>query len=317
MPLGISWQRRFGIPFVLDLQDPWVSDYHDAPQAPRPPGGRLKYGMMQRLARFQERATLKYVRHVISVSAAYPNMLKKRYSFLRSDQFTVLPFGAPELDFDILHRAGVRQSVFDKKDGRRHWVYVGRAGDDMGFALSSFFTALTRARSERPQHYNNLRIHFVGTTYVMGDRAMPSVAPIAARFGVGDLVEERAHRIPYFEGLQCLIEADALIVPGSDDPTYTASKIYPYVLARRPLLAIFHERSSVVDVIRQTEAGIVVPFGSGASVEESATRILATWFRELAPIVPNTNWQIFSQYSAREMTRRQCGVFDRAIDLHR
>ena len=42
---------------------------------------------------------------------------------------------------------------------------------------------------------------------------------------------------------------DALFMPGSDDPAYTASKIYPYLLTRKPLLAIFNAESPALAVL--------------------------------------------------------------------
>ena len=37
---------------------------------------------------------------------------------------------------------------------------------------------------------------------------------------------------------------------GSSERHYTASKLYPGLLARRPILAVYHEASSVVDILR-------------------------------------------------------------------
>jgi hypothetical protein len=100
-----------------------------------------------------------------------------------------------------------------------------------------------------------------------------------------------------------------LIVPGSDDRGYTASKIYAYILARKPLLAVFHEQSSVVDILQKTRAGTVVPFQSAEAPESIANRILATgWVQN--PTVPNTLWSEFEPYTAREMTRRLCRLFE-------
>lgn len=310
--LGPAWRRRYGVPFVVDLQDPWWSEYHDAPGAPPPPGGRVKYGLSQRLAAHQEGRAMRSVSAIISVSPAYPELLMRRYAWMRPEQFEVLPFGASEADLRVAQRADVVQSVFDPRDGRRHWVYVGRAGDDMALALEGFFRALAEARAAHPERLRDLRLHFVGTSYAGDGRAAPTVAPIAVRHGLGDLVEEHPRRIPYFSGLRCLLDADALIVPGSDDPGYTASKIYPYILAGRPLLAIFHERSSVVDVLRATRGGEVVTFSSASNATDLAGRISDAWFR--APPEPaRTDWTAFAAYSAREMTRRACRVFDRAV----
>lgn len=39
--LGLWWERKFDIPYVIDYQNPWVSDYYSRRPAVRPPGGRL------------------------------------------------------------------------------------------------------------------------------------------------------------------------------------------------------------------------------------------------------------------------------------
>ena len=310
--LGPYWQRKHGVPFVVDFQDPWVSDYYDRDGAPEPPGGRLKYGAVQALARRLEPYVLRRAAHVISVSPAYPKALMGRYPWLAADRFTVLPFGAPQNDFETLRRAAESNPVFDPDDGLEHWAYVGRAGGDMAFALDALFGALAEARRADPARYARVRLHFVGTSYAEGGRAVPTVAPVAARHGVGDLVEERAHRVRYAEALRILLDADALVVPGSDDPAYTASKIYPYVLARRPLLALFSETSTVVDVVRQARAGTVVTFRLGEPVANVQAALRDAWFsRPLPPV--ETDWSAFEPYTAKSLAERQAEVFERAL----
>jgi hypothetical protein len=49
--------------------------------------------------------------------------------------------------------------------------------------------------------------------------------------------------------MQILLDSHALLVLGSESAHYTASKIFPYILANRPLLAVFHEESSVVRIL--------------------------------------------------------------------
>lgn len=313
MVLGPYWLRKFGVPYVLDFQDPWLSDYYQNKNDQKPPGGRFKYGFSQFLARHLEPYALKRVSHVITVSPAYPAMLQHRYPWLQDDQFTVIPFGAAENDFTQLPRLNVRQQLFAVGDGKLHWVYVGRGGKDMAFALRGFFTALYRARLMEPEKWRNLELHFIGTDYAPGDLARKTIEPVAVECGVGDIVLEHPQRIPYFEALQCLMDADALIVPGSDDPGYTASKIYPYILAQKPLLAIFHEKSSVVDVLRSTNAGTVVTFTNGDDCDLIAQKIAREWLHSSLPPKPITNWEAFRSYTAREMTRRLCESFNQCL----
>jgi len=313
MALGPLWKKNFGVEYVLDFQDPWLNDYYKINRPSVPPGGRFKYGLSRFLARRLEPFAMRGVSHVISVSPEYPKTFLVRYPWLRNDQFTVLPFGAADNDFQRLEDLKIRNVMFDSSDGRQHWVYVGRGGKDMAFALRCLFTAIHLKRYEEPKKYGNLVLHFIGTDYASGNMARKTVEPIAVECGVGDMVHEHPHRIPYFEALQCLMDADALIVPGSDDPGYTASKIYPYILAKKPLLAVFHEKSSVVNLLRTTKAGTVVTFNKDYSIDRVAAEIIHKWFADFPPARPQTDWQAFEPYSAREMTRRLCEIFDKCV----
>lgn len=313
MAFGPKWKTEFGVPYVLDFQDPWLSDYYEEHPEVRPPGGRLKYGFSRRLAQRLEPSAVREAAHIVSVSPEYPRMLQHRYPELPDDRFTTLPFGAAESDFEALPKLGVKQSLFDPHDGKVHWVYLGRGGADMGFSVRAIFTALRQFLELQPEGRAKLRVHFAGTDYSPRHLARKTIEPIAQACGVADVVSELTDRLPYFETLRCLRDADALIIPGSDDPGYTASKLYPYILARKPLLAVFHEASSVVDVLKKTNGGTVVTFRRGASVEETANNISATgWLSSPISHLPKTDWSEFEPYTAKAMTRRLCEVFDKA-----
>jgi len=314
MALGDRWQRRFHLPYMLDFQDPWRSDYRHG--SAQPPGGRLKYRVTQAMAQVLEPRALRGVQQIISVSPAYPTMLQQRYPWLRPEQFTVLPFGAPEADFEQLPQMQIRQQVFDPNDGNRHWVYVGRGGADMATALRTLFAGIRQHRDRHPQPWQSIRLHFVGTSYAPGKLAVKSVEAIAQDYHLDDLVTEHPHRIPYFEAQQVLVDSDAILLVGSDDPSYTASKLYPCVLARKPILAVFHHQSSVVEILRQCQAGQVVTFDR-PTVQTNLSHQLAfhlDWLLSLPKgYQSQTNWTAFQPYTARVMTQKLCQVFDPSI----
>lgn len=309
MLLGRYWKWRHGIPYALDFQDPWRRE--------RSAGEKSSPGLKRRLAgllaAYLEPIALRRVSHIVSVSPQYPLTLASRYPWLQPADFSVLPFGAAEGDFAMFAKLGVRQTVFTPDDGRLHWVYVGRGGSDMAFAARSFFAALSVARAAWPERYATVTVHFIGTDYAPAERSRKTIEPLAIECGVGDLVNEISTRIPYFEALSCLKDADALIVLGSEDGGYSASKIYPYILAAKPMLAIFHEDSSIVDLVRITNSGTVVSFKEAHGSEALAAKIGTQWFGpDGAPSV-QTNWDAFEQYTARKMTGRLCSVFDAVV----
>lgn len=320
MVLGAIWYRRFGVPYVLDFQDPWLSDYYQNSQTARPPGGSFKYGFSQLQAKLLEPIGVSAASHIISVSPAYPKILQQRYSHLRPEQFTVLPFGAPEQDFASLPALDVQQPIFNPDDGKRHWVYVGRGGDDMALALRSLFLGIKCDRLKNPQVWDSIRLHFIGTSYAPKELAIKTVEPIAQELGVADLVTEHPERIPYFEALKVLTDSNAILLIGSNDSTYTASKLYPCILARKPILAVFHQQSSVVDILRQCQAGEAITFSSNSQPEDLLSEV-TTALQKLLSLphgyTPETNWSAFKPYTAREMSRKQCEIFDQCLASHR
>jgi hypothetical protein len=129
---------------------------------------------------------------------------------------------------------------------------------------------------------------------------------------------EDPERIGYLETLRKLKEASRLVLFGSDDPGYTASKLYNYILAKRPLLVICREESSVARIVRETRAGELVTFGEDDIPLSGKIRIrpewreaLENWLAMNLTTEPRTNWEKFKKYIAKNMTKNLCEFFDK------
>lgn len=311
MTLGRLWKKRFRVPFILDLQDPWVSDYFDhKPRSERPP----KYWLSQRMHKVLEPWTMRKVDGIVAVSEKYHEALRRRYPWLRQDRCRTIPFGGAALDYEVAAKLDGKNPYFDPGDGFWHGVYAGVLGNVMQKTSTAICLAFQKGLRQYPELFSKVRLHFIGTTYA-GARPLPTIEPIAKGMGLSQYIHEDPNRAPYFTVLKLLEDTDFLLVPGSDNPQYTASKIYPYILAQRPLLAVFHEASSVVDVLRSTQAGELATFSSGDEAESIANLLLPQWVTLLRrlPYSPPTKWEAVEPYTAREMTRRQCELFDQVL----
>lgn len=316
---GPYWKRKFRVPFVMDYQDPWVHDYYQRNPKIGPPGGRLKYAIVRWLGKQLEPRVLRQCSGITSVSNAYPIQLKERYPFLTEHFPTlVVPFPGDDLDLQrVRDDASIRQDVFDPNDGLIHWVYIGVAGQVMHRALRGLFAAIQEERRVSKNLDKNdlsrLLLHFVGTSYAAG-KGQKSVEPLAREYGLQDMVVEQTNRIPYSQTLRCLLDADALIVPGSDDYGYTASKIYPYLLARRPLLTVFHEKSSVNELIQKVGGAISVPFSNEESSLSLGKRIQSAWLKRQSYMQPAPFDEVaFAPYTAREQAKKLAGFFRKVL----
>lgn len=310
--LGPRWKKRFGVPYVLDYQDPWRNDYYRNTNT-RPPGGYLKFFISQLSAMRQEPEILRSASGVISVSNTYGAMLQRFYPFFDPKDVRVLPFGASEADFEIARRHQPAKPLVNFKDGLIHHVYTGRCGPDMRFAMSVVFRAFRHYLDTHPEKAKRHRFHFIGTDYAPPPLGREWAMPSAREAGIGDHVEEHCYRVSYFDALHYLTHADSLIAVGSNDPTYAASKVFPYILARRPMLLVFHQESLVVGFTRLAGAGTCLSFNGPEDIEPLAAVVHRRWFIEegFRRYEPH-KVEVFRPYTAEHLTGELCACFDRA-----
>ena len=239
LPFGRIWKMLYGVPYVIDLQDPWISDYYDRPGAPRPPGG-WKYSVAQGLGRALEGWTMRGVSHLIVVSQKYLDALRARYPELRGTPGTELPFGSPDPD---LRRAGERMASRAPllPPGGVRLAFAGALSPGMLVAVETLFAGLAVARAAGVP----VSVHFFGTSYSSATAA-PATLALAAQYGVGDCVRESPGRLRYFDALQVALEAEANLLFGSTELAFTPSKTLALLAAGRPVIALAPEGSALI-----------------------------------------------------------------------
>lgn len=300
--LGPYWKRKFKVPYVIDMQDPWHSEYYrDKPKHQQPP----KYWLSYRLNKYLEPKAMKHVDGLVSVSESYIATLQNRYPHLSEKPSAVITFGAFAPDQQI---AADHAGDFPKllNPATKNIVYIGRGGMDMYKAIKPVFEVLQAEKDT----FKGLHFYFIGTSYAPAGQAEATILPLAKAYGVEEMVTELPGRIGYYHTLNTLQQADALFVPGSDDPAYTASKIYPYLLTAKPLLAIFTAHSPANTVLQ--EYGVKNAFCYDETPQ--LAQKISTFLRGVANgdlMAEAYNAAAIEKYSARMMARRQCDLFNK------
>jgi hypothetical protein len=315
-PLGRLWRSWFGVPYVIDIQDPWRTDYYERQGSRRPPGG-WKYQFARFQAWLLEGWSYRKAGAFMSVSSRYFEELSARYAWFAGRPAEVIRFGGSREDMRHAADHPLQQPLYDRSNDQIHLLYTGASGPVMPHSLSVLFDGLRRYREQWPDRAARLRLHFVGTSYVAPGKGVPSVLPVALACGVADLVTEIPHRIGHLEALRWQQEADALLLPGSSDLAYSPSKLYPYYLTGRPILGLVFRDSVMENLIDELRCAYVVRFADQEPKHQAYADLAAFFDFALTgfPLEsrPARNEALFNRtYLAEQLTRQQCALFDRA-----
>jgi len=313
--LAPIWKWRFGCKIVYDMQDPWYLGQAAGYSRENAPGGWWKYRLDQAINRYLERFAFTAVDHIICVSASYIDMLMRRYPRLNKSHFSIIPFGATPDDYAFARKQKIRQTVFSVDGATKNWVFTGGVIPNMVPVLRTLFSALRDLITEQPRLESILRIHFVGTRYVVTDHEIKNVEPLARDCGLEKIVHEQPARVPYLDSLVLSTDSDALLMIGSIHKDYTASKLMNYAMTKKPILAILHRDSLAHQMAARFPNVFLVGFSDDLAepavtrrVREGLLWLLNPTFdadvleREIAPWLADT------------LTEQQCKIFDSVLE---
>lgn len=317
--LGPYLRARLGLRFVLDYSDPWVSSW--GLTVGGGPSGAVDWKSVgsRWLGLLAEPVVVAAASGLSGVSErTLVEVLQRNPGAARIPRLE-LPLGGTADDFEELRRSPRRNPHFDPADGLVHACSVG-ALLPLGLeTLRALLGAAARLRDARPAEFARLRLHFFGTSNQTTRSAAPRVLPIAAELGVADIVSEVPERLPYLDALTVLTQASAILMLGSSERHYTASKVYPGLLARRPVLALYHAESTVVRVLRAATRPPGVRLLTYDDVDRAAACVprLAELLGELKPAGrlrdEDVDLTAFQAYDAATLARTLGGFLDRLV----
>ena len=311
--LGPMIKRRFGVPFILDYQDPWVGAWG------RDVGGGTE-GAVDSKSRWTrvlaERLEPRVLRMADAVTAVSERTFEEAISRTgaRPRATAEIPIGWDPRDIDALERRGGGPR-FIPDDGRVNICYTGTL---LPLGVETLRAVLRAARTvidREPSVADRLRFYFFGSSNQTGG-GNERVMPHARELGVEALVHEHPARLDYLDALAVLRQASALLLMGSSEPHYTPSKVFPALLANRPLLAVYHDCSTVVPMLRvaaPSPASTIVTFTATRPASDSvaciAGAIAALMSTAHAPV--RIDRRALEPWSAQALAGRLAAVCDK------
>lgn len=297
--------RALGAVVVLDFQDPWVSDWGAA--QPR----FSKAGMSHALATLLEPRAVRAASFITSVSSRQNTEMLQRYPELGEDRFAAIPIGGDPEDFARLRRSGAVSTDGLLAPDKMNLSFVGTFMPRSGPLMSGFLQGVKRLRAEVPDLASRVRFNFIGTGNHSAATQRP-VTEIARALGVDDLVFELAPRIAYSRAIAALAKSDAVVLVGSDEPHYTASKIYPGLMCGRPFVSLFHTASSSHAILRAAGGAAAIGYDPTEGAEASAKGVADALSRVIfdpSSVAP-LDARVYADFEATAIAARYAKIFE-------
>ena len=253
--------NRRGVKVVLDYQDPWRSEFNETQSI------WSKRGLSHLVAKWLEPRALKFCDGVTSVSQTQNEQLIVQYPFLKDKKIAHFPIGGDPEDFALLTNEVSGQEAVALDKGHLNLVYVGAYLPRAEPLMRIFFRALHNLIEGDTSLKKRLRVTFVGTSNRPEDVRYKPVTQLAVQEKVSAVVFEFPSRVLYSEALKLLARSDGVLMIGSDERHYTASKIYPGLMSGKPYLAFFHEDSSSYDILSKAGGGGTVGISDVEQIE--------------------------------------------------
>jgi glycosyltransferase involved in cell wall biosynthesis len=253
-PHGIHWvglalKKRFGLPWVADFRDPWFTD--------APPG----HGPLDRWTRAWAEHFLLARADQALINTEYGRAsLERKYPALVGRLVTV-PNGFDPERFPPYAPPPRRDSVRLTYTGE---LYNGRDP-------RPFLDAVKMVCGRRPAGRKPLEVSLVGRLNEGG----AILAEEVKRRGLEGVVRAAGH-VPYEESLARMRDADLLLIlnaPGR--PVGVHAKLYEYLGAGRPVLALAEADGDMAWVLRESGAPHrLAPPGDPAAIAEALEGLL-------------------------------------------
>lgn len=278
--IGLKLKEKLNVKWIADFRDPWtkIDYFHQLPLTKKT------------IARHQ--ALEKRVVEKADTVLVIGNTMASSYKKI-SKNVEVITNGYDTVSSEIKTPLDTTFSL----------VHIGLMNADRNHQI--LWQALQEICSENPNFKNDLQLKFVG----------------ALAEGVTKDIEKYKLKnnttfidyVPHHEVLNYQQSAQVLLLAVNNVPSaegIITGKIFEYLEANRPILAIAPVNGDLNEIIKNTNSGVVVGFDDAKKLKEEISK-LYTNFKNNSTKVESKN---IEQYHRKELTKKLAGIINRLVE---
>ena len=261
---GFALARLFRRPWVADFRDPWA----------RAPWREDRFEFERRAWGVFERWVVRSAQAVVFVTDTNRRDFIRQYP-AEATRFFLVPNGCDSNDF-----AGLAPRP--QRDSDRFVLL--HAGSLYGARNpASLLRAVASASAKGSIDGSRFTLRFIGRLGLQG----VDLPGVARSLGLEPIVEFASH-LPRRDCLQEMLDASALLIVQPVTTVSIPAKLYEYMAAGRPILALAEPGGETSELINRSRAGVAVLADDEAAIEEALVSIVQLARSGFAPVDPGT-----------------------------
>lgn len=283
--IGLKLKRKFGIPWVADFRDPWtnIDFYHEL----------MLTSVADSIHKRLERKVLTQADLVVTVNRA----MQEEFLAKGAKQVSVISNGFDESDI-------VETPEFTSE--KLTFVHIGTLGEARN--PLAFWQALGELVKEQPSICNKVLVKLVGNVDF-------SVRDAVTKNNLEALVEYTPY-LPHNEAIKEQSSAGMLLLLVNNTPTakgIVTGKLFEYLAATRPILAIGPENGEVAEILTETGAGRIFDFENATGIKQYLTESLELFSQDKLKVESKDT----AKYSRRELTIRLAAEMENLVEQNK
>ena len=274
---------------------PWVADFRDSMTEEGYPSDPKQWRAYRRI----ERKSIAASRRVVFTAPGAVRMYEERYPELESSRFAVIPNGYDETSFEEAQRDLASVSGKDPVVLLHSGVLYPVERDPR-----SFYGALARLLREARVRPETLKVLLRSTGHDGYHQRL------IEEYGIQELVSLEP-RLAYRDALREMLDVDGLLIfQGANCNHQVPAKIYEYMRARKPILALTDSRGDTAEVLRDASLNSIVPLDDEELIAKGLVKFVDEIRSGKTRIASDDE---ISKHSRRARTQALARLFDQVV----
>lgn len=292
--LGRMIYEKTKIPYGIDYIDPWIRDISNRRS--------FRSILSNCVARIMEPYAVRKASLITGVATSYYQGVLDRNFRNKHIEHVEMPYGFDAEDYKI--KLDNLSYPWDKYPACKPIIYTGAFLPKSDLFIQYLFNVISALRIKGKLD-RNIKFFFIGT----GSYSHKSIETYAKEAAIEDIVVEIRERKPYLHILNYLNSAWRVMIIGSTQKHYTASKVFQSLLSEKPIFAMFHKESSACSTMSEANADDFVfkydEIMTDSDIKTNLTGLLLSYLKN------EVEWKAdlmkLEKYSARSSAEKLVG----------